>query len=354
MVAIGLLDIPPEIQLRIAEFAQSNTAMTALSITCRSLRSIAQSVLFETLHIDLGDPIWGSTDALLANPRICTAVRFFQLSHPAWLSSKRSRRREQERLSIIKNLLPQMVGLRTVAIYGVTLSSEFMDAFLEIAIKNSLRVDLGWSVLPPCNISVSGASLRILYLSFSANDSSIDSYLFLLRASATTLMVLNISIKGGEATWLEGINLPCLLDLTISLETAETANEVSRMSVAAFTTAQRTIQVLDLRRGVSSLPLLPDVLPHLQELHATAEQVKQLVPGRPVEAIYISCPQYNDQDWLTEAVAQSTAMVRKLYDVTVILDARIAEKMVMMLPALESLVLSILDDVSGSFAPTDD
>jgi len=53
------------------------------------------------------------------------------------------------------------------------------------------------------------------------------------------------------------------------------------------------------------------------------------------------------------AVAQSAAMVRKLYDVTAILDARMVEKMVMMLPALEILVLSILDDVSGSFAPND-
>ena len=70
------------------------------------------------------------------------------------------------------------------------------------------------------------------------------------------------------------------------------------MSVAAFTTAQRTIKVLDLRREIEPLPLLPDVLPNLQELHASSEQVKQLVPGRPVEAIYITCPRYNDQDGL--------------------------------------------------------
>ena len=70
MVAIGLLDIPPEIQLQIAEFAETPQTLKALSVTSRSLRSIAQSILFKKLRIDIGTELGlrGSVDDLLANP----------------------------------------------------------------------------------------------------------------------------------------------------------------------------------------------------------------------------------------------------------------------------------------------
>jgi len=85
--AIGLLNIPPEIQLQIAEFVETRQTLRALSVTSRSLRSIAQSMLFENLEINLGKELRGSVDDLLANPRICAAIRFLRLRGGFFFSS---------------------------------------------------------------------------------------------------------------------------------------------------------------------------------------------------------------------------------------------------------------------------
>ena len=79
MVAIGLLDIPPEMQLQIAEFVETSKMLKALSVTCRSLLRIAQSLLFDTFRIDLGMPLRGSIDDLLANPGVCAAIRSLEV-----------------------------------------------------------------------------------------------------------------------------------------------------------------------------------------------------------------------------------------------------------------------------------
>ena len=79
MVVIGLLNIPPEIQLQIAEFVEANHALKALAVTSHSLCSIAQSVLFKSLLIDLEKEPRGSIDDLLANPQICATIHFFEL-----------------------------------------------------------------------------------------------------------------------------------------------------------------------------------------------------------------------------------------------------------------------------------
>src|SRR5258706_5023888 len=121
MVAISLLDIPPEIQLQIAEFADKSRTLKALSVTSRSLRSIAQSVLLEKLRIDLGKDLRGSIDDLLANPRICAAIRFLELR--GWyLMSTKPPRNDEKKLAIIKKILPEMVGLRKVSIYHINMS----------------------------------------------------------------------------------------------------------------------------------------------------------------------------------------------------------------------------------------
>jgi len=87
MAAIGLLDIPPEIQLQIAESVETHQALKALSVTSRSLRSIAQSILFETLEIDLGTELRGSIDDLLANPRMPPFVFWYLVEGSRWAST---------------------------------------------------------------------------------------------------------------------------------------------------------------------------------------------------------------------------------------------------------------------------
>ena len=52
MVVIGIHYTPLEIQFEISEFVETRQAIKALSVTSRSLRSIAQSVLFKTFIID--------------------------------------------------------------------------------------------------------------------------------------------------------------------------------------------------------------------------------------------------------------------------------------------------------------
>jgi len=356
MAAIGLLDIPPEIHLQIAEFADSRQTLKALSLTSRSLRSIAQSTLFETLRIDLRTDLGlrGSVDDLLANPRICAAIRFLVL-RGMFFHSSAPPRNDEEHLSLIQKLLPEMVGLRKVSIYHVILSKTFLDAFLGIAVNTPLHIHLGWNVYPYTVIPTPHTPLQISYLHFKVGDDSLEFCRSMLHASATTLKGLNIQADGDGLMKLAGIDLPFLHDLTLSI-TRESA--VSRSSAAAFLTAQRAIRKLDLRDKVGPLPPIPpSAMPNLRELKASTELVNQLVPGRPVEAIEVTFPLGRwfslgcDEDWFGEEVGESTARVRMLrvYLITAIRDTRMVKRMVTILPFLESLWLTVSSDVSWPF-----
>ncbi len=140
MVVISLPDMPPEIQLQIAEFAQSKQAMNALSITCRRLCRIAQSVLFKSLFINLSTASRGLFGGLLANPRLCASVHLLRLfsNRPSGLF----RRHKKGTLSLCKNLLPELVGLRTLHKNDVDLMAGLFDTFLEIAANIPLIVYL--------------------------------------------------------------------------------------------------------------------------------------------------------------------------------------------------------------------
>ena len=347
MVVIGLLDIPPEIQLQIAEFVQTSQTLKALSVTSRFLRSIAQSLLFKTFQIDLGEELRGSIGDLLANPQICAAIRLLVLRGPYLLSSQIPR--NEKKLSLIQKLLPEMVGLREVWIYQVNLSMAFMDSLLEMAAKIPLRVQLGWNIYPPGIDLISNTPLRIshLHLGFGTSRPWVDFYRAVFHASAATLTGLDVTADGDGLMQLAGINLPCLYDLTLVITTE---NELSRTSAAAFLTVQRTIRKLDLNGKVRHLPPLPpSALPDLRELKGSTELVNQLVPGRPVEAIEVNSPRGNQ--WFGEEVARSTARVRKLrIHHTAIREMRMVKRMVTILPSLESLSLCVFDDVSNPFA----
>jgi len=348
MVAIGLLGVPPEIQLRIAEFVETSQALKALSVTSRSLRSIAQSMLFESLQIDLGMEPRGSVDDLLANPRICAAIRFLRL-RGRFLSS-RAPRNDDEQLSLIQKILSEMVGLRKVVIYHVNLSKPFLDAFLGIAANTPLRIHLGWNIYPYSVIPTPHMPLQISHLHLAVDHPSLEFYRSMFHASVTTLTELVIAADGDELMKLAGINLPFLHDLILVFMTG---NEISRTSAVAFITAQKAIRRLHLKRTMRPLsPIPPNALPNLRELKASAEQLSQFVPGRPVEAIEIISSQPEcDQDWFVEEVGQSTARVRLLRVslTTPILDTRMVKRMVTVLPFLESLWLPVSNDVSCPF-----
>ena len=349
MAAIGLLDIPPEIQLQIAEFTETSQTLKALSVTSRSLRSIAQSVLFETLRIDLGDELRGSVDDLLANPRICAAIRFLVL-RGLFLYSSAPPRNEEAQLSLIQKLLPEMVGLRKVSIYHLNLSKTFLDVFLGIAASTPLQVHLRRNIYPYGVIPTPHIRLQISHLQFTISHPPIEFYQSMLHASATTLTGLHIMAEGDGLMKLADINLPFLHDLTLSITRG---NEVSRPSAAAFITAQRAIRKLDLRGKVGPLPTIPlSALPNLRELRASPGLVNQLVPGRPVETIEVTLPQHGcDQDWFGEEVTQSTARVRKLrvHLKIAIIDTQMVKRMVTFLPFLENLWLFVFCDVSWPF-----
>jgi hypothetical protein len=252
MVAIGLLDIPPEIQLQIAEFVETRQTLKALSVTSRSLRSIAQSMLFEKLRIDLGRGLRGSVDDLLANPRICAAIRFLEvIGQSLCITNPRS---EEEMLSHIQKILPEMIGLRKVSIYQVNLSKEFLDAFLGIAANIPLQINLAWNTYTYNVIPTAHKPLQVSCLNFASvivDDPSLEFYRSMLHASATTLTTLSMRANGDGIMKLADINLPFLYDLTLFIATR---SEVSRTSAAAFLTAQRTIRKLDLRGKVCPFP----------------------------------------------------------------------------------------------------
>ena len=353
MVAIGLLDIPPEIQLQIAEFVEPLRSLKALSFTSRSLRTIAQSMLFERLRIALGTKLRGSVDDLLANPRICAAIRFLELRGP-WLFDSSTPRNDEEQLSLIQKILPEMVGLREVSIYHVHLSKTFLDTFLGIAANMPLQINLAWNIHPYSVIPTTHTPLQIshLYVVTTTLRAPLEFYRSMFHASATTLTGLNILADGAELMGLAGISLPFLHDLTLKI-TSE--NEVSRSSTAAFLTAQRAIRKLHLHLigEVGPFPAMPpNALPNLRELKTSTELVHLLVPGRPVEEIEVTLTLKYYQDWFGEEVGESTARVRRLrvHLHTAILDTRMVKRMVTILPFLESLWLPVFDDVSGPFA----
>jgi len=352
MAAIGLLDIPPEILLQIAEFVETRQTLKALSVTSRSLRSIAQSMLFEKLRIDLKKELRGSVDDLLANPRICAAIRFLELrGRGRYLYRTMPPCNEEEKLSLIKKILPEMVGLRKVSINHVSLSKTFLDTFLGIAANMPLQIDLSWNIYPYDVIPTAYTPLQISHLHFPAivDYLSLEFHRSMLDASTTTLVGLTMTADGDGLMKLADINLPFLHDLTLMIETEK---EVSRTSAAAFFIAQRAIRKLDLRGKVCPFPPIPpDALPNLRELRASAELVNQLVPGRPVKDIEVSS-QGCDQDWFGEGIGQSTARVRTLRvrRYTAMLDTRMVKRMVTILPFLEHLWLPVYNDVSGLFA----
>jgi hypothetical protein len=352
MAAIGLLDIPPEIHLQIAEFADTNQTLKALSVTSRSLRSIAQSMLFKKLRIHLASETRGSIYDLLTNPRLCAAIRVLEL-HGQFLFGSAPPRNDEEKLSLVKKILPEMVGLREVAIFQVNLSKEFLDAFLEIAANIPLQIALDWNIYPYDVIPTAHTPFQVSYLDFGSvavGDPSLEFYRSLLHASAATLTGLNMPAYRDGLTRLADIDLPVLHDLTLLIAPE---NEVARTSAAAFLTAQRAIRKLNLRGEFCPFPPIPpNALPNLRELRAPTELINQLVPGRPVKAIDISRTQGCDQDWLGEEVAQSIARVRILraYMIPVIFDTQMVKRMVRILPSLESLWLPVFDSVSGPFA----
>jgi len=348
MVAIGLLDIPPEIHLQIAKFVETGQTLKALSVTSRSLRSIAQSILFESLQIVLGTELRGSVDDLLANPRICAAIRRLELRERFILSSTPPRNNE-EQLSLIQKLLPELVGLREVSILHVYLSKTFLDAFLGIAANMPLQIHLRRNIYPYGVIPMPHIPLQVFRLTFTVSDPPLEFYQSMLHASAATLTGLDILAERDELMKLVDINLPFLHDFTLWFSDRK---QGSRTSAAAFITAQRAIRKLNLWGSVRPLPPIPpDALPNLRGLGASSEQVSQLVPGRPVEAIEVTCSRQCDQDWFGEEVRGSTSRVRMLrvHTMLEIRDTRRVGRMVTILPSLERLWLLVPNDVSWPF-----
>ena len=349
MVAIGLLDIPPEIQLQIAEFVETRQTLKALSVISRSLRCITQSILFEKLRIDLGTDrgLRGSVDDLLANPRICAAIRFLELRGQS-LSSYTCPRNNDNQLSVIQRMLPEMVGLRKVLIKHINLSNKvLLDAFLWIAANKPLQISLGYNIYPCGVIPTPHTPLQISHLDLTVNHSSLEFCRLMFHASATTLTGLDIAADRDELMKLADINLPFLHDFTLWI------NEGSRTSAAGFITAQRAIRKLLLRGSMCLLPPMPpNALPNLRELKASTKLVSQLVPGRPVEAIEVTLDHREcNRDWFREEVGESTARVRMLrvHPKITILNTRMVKRMVTVLPSLEHLWLPVSNDVSWTF-----
>jgi len=349
MVAIGLLDIPPKIHLQITEFVETRKSLKALSVTSRSLRSIAQSKLFEKLQIDIATEPRGSIDDLLANPRICAAIRFLELR--GRVMPGLAPHDDVEQLSPIQKILPEMVGLREVTICRVNLSKAFLDVFLGIAANMPLQITLEWNIFPYIVIPMPHIPLQISHLNFVITDEllpSLELCRSILHASATTITGLRIEGGGDGLMKLADVDLPFLHDLILII------CDDSRTSAAAFLTAQRAIRKLKLSGTLRAFPTIPpNALPNLRELKASTELVNQLVPGRPVEAIEVRSGQ-GGQDWFGEAVGQSTVRVRKLRvhpDRIRNLDTQMLKRMVTILPFLESLWLPVWShDVSDPFA----
>ena len=351
MEAIGLLDMPPEIHLQIAEFVETRKTLKALSVTSRSLRRIAQSMLFESLEIVIGWPLRASFDDLLANSQICASIRFLWLRGMGQEPGE-TPRSDEEQLSLIQKILPKMLGIRTVWITYVNLSKAFLDAFLGIAANKRLRIVLNTNIYPYSVIPTPHIRLQISHLNFStvAAHPPLEFYRSLFHASTNTLTGLSIVVNGDELMKLADINLPFLHDLTLLFTFG---CEFSTPSAAAFITTQRAIRRLTLKGNARPLlPIPPNALPNLRELGASPEQLSQLVPGRPVEAIEVFSSQHEcGQGWFRDEVGRSTARVRilRVHLTTPILGTRMVKRMAMVLPFLESLWLPVSIDVSWPF-----
>ena len=188
----------------------------------------------------------------------------------------------------------------------VDLMAGLFDAFLEIAEKIPLVVYLGGlgqtytPALPPARIIV---SLRISKLSICIyNNIEMDCFpfLFLLRASATTLTVLDMLFYRDELIRFEGIILPSLRKLFLHL-----SDRCLRKKVTGFIAAQRGITWLFLDGDIDIHPFPPDALPNLRTLCAPTRFLKTLISGRPVGVIYTQRDRReNEPGWPKEEIAQ--------------------------------------------------
>jgi hypothetical protein len=89
----------------------------------------------------------------------------------------------------------------------------------------------------------------------------------------------------------------------------------------------------------------------LRELNASVEQVKKLVPRRPVETVTVFIPWSAVQDWFGEELGWSTAQVRSLrVKISIMNSPRMMEQVVSICPSLESLSLFVGEIVSGPLA----
>jgi hypothetical protein len=153
-------------------------------------------------------------------------------------------RNNEEKLLLVKELLPKMVGLREVVIYRVHLSSMFMDGFLEMAAKIPLKkVYLCTNTIPPGVCATPNAPLRISNLRLATNygHPATNLYLLMLCASSAALTTLSIEVNGDVLMALAGIELPLLHDLALSIVQE---NGMSGVGAADFIAVQRTVKKL--------------------------------------------------------------------------------------------------------------
>jgi len=112
--------------------------------------------------------------------------------------SATSPRSDEEKLSLIKKVLPEMVGLRKASIYQVNLSKVFLDAFLRVVANIPLQITLGGNLYSAGISSSPNTPLQISHLHFAAaiDPPSLEFYRPLFHASATILTGLNMRADG--------------------------------------------------------------------------------------------------------------------------------------------------------------
>ena len=270
-----VLRCPPEIIHFIAMYLPAPTSPTlkSLSLTCRALQTIAQSILLESVKVLLRSE-WRPNACV--NALVTTSVRRLAVVGP---------NRLRERLCAVESILLKLLALKSICLSCLQLDAPLLGAVLEVAAQKPLQLELQYvSILHSPTFASGPLLITSLFVAsnsyhkkYAANLQTLIEHL--CRASSDSIEELRLNTDEKYLTVLVDLPMPCLSKVSL---------RAPPDGVAAFLKKHPSITFLELMAdSIYPLSLPMDALPKLRELRAWPYVINALVRCRPIHSLTI-------------------------------------------------------------------
>jgi hypothetical protein len=275
-----LLKCPPKFLLLIAKclLAPASRNLKSLSLTCRALRPIAQSILLETVRVSTA--IKSGPNSSVNTLAMNASIRTLTISGPTLF---------RERLEGIQSILPNVLALESLNLFFLHLEAPLLALIVETAARKPLQLKLmhvtisHTPILASAPLFITSLSIReVVRFGHEKQDVPYMQALIeqLCRASSDHI----------EELWIESdeIYFPILIDLPMP-RLSRVSFFVPEDGVASFLKKHPSITYAKFdsyRKYSLSLPM--SALPNLRELIAWPSAINALVPGRPIQSLTIN------------------------------------------------------------------